>query len=1339
MDSLSLEKFIRYALRPQKRGKTRALRDESYADAIQHHLGRYGYALSQNLRYFAHTGDGWLLDGSDLYLSQTSLASHGFTKHATEIELPLSLIDRPKAVKAGKLSTPLSVLLACIRHFPDVSPSVLASTVCSIASIEQTGVDELLSLTKQTQSLDRKLTRQPHLGKHLPALPVTPDTLTIWGLPPIAVSWMADRYGWNKGDNATTKGPLLPFQTMCISRGIVGPLLTQSGILAAPTSAGKTMLAEARMLARYFKERGRRKTVMLVPTREVGLERFRDIMAAYGVGERTRNPKRRLHVCYSDGEHHADDRNIWEGRFDVAILINEKLRFFQQNKRFLNGVGEIVFDELDVMGDSSRGTYLEMAFTSATQTHKELTLLGLSRPARNFDALLASMRSLGGKAFTMETSLRPIPIEVGIWCPQEGVARFRNCNTHAVTSSPQDLGYPNKKKSLETLLLHYVKQSEQERNAGLRNNIVIAAPTKRANLELAGIMERLYYESGDVQDIINDNASTSLIPERLKGLEPTQRKGLLERLLPLGIGVHDADLTAEERNVVSTAFRAGELPILFCTQTFAYGVNLPAQTIVFFDWGLAPGLHSLRDFPPYYHRLAEYFETWLGRVGRWGQPSHRKATALYLSRGNPGSEEYETVRDLIASEKHHLQTHLERTASLDASVLYAIRSLRHALSEYPKPMHLEAFFQATPSAFSRRWPIEQSVLRSIRRQGGFEFPSAFYRLYFALDKAVNEGRPVPEEAYEMMVGELKRLGIEQASFLSLVEMARHGDLEPLWSFLNATDFAWQLIRPEERDGHIPGVVLTEDGRLELTPLGAIACAHGVELETCTHLRKWLEEHRRPTGWSIMDLLMLLRETVDGSHIPLLRSFQGVKRKVEADFESYMALLSRRLGASWTHRTKLFDANYVKGYQRKATLLALKDWVRGVPLVEQEGGIETRYGLFLHGSSLYKHARDYARLFRVLSDIVTTFPETTFPEKRPEDIPGIVVPHDLDELAAQMLYGMPYAASDLATLSIPGLTRTWVLRLYDKVESLNLEPNLPLLERVRLLAAEPGSLQDVLPTPGLAARIEESIEENPRLALATSLRGRSDFVKSFYGHPLIQQAHVLQGRDRYTALRVSHRRIYTVFRRNRVKGSPIVLETVKDVEEWVGRGAVAFLAEIGQERDSDFMVDRLFVDLDPANDYPMDALVELTVELTRRFKAHRWVDASRTFIHWSGNRGPHVVGHLKEGAFRSIESAKHETQLVLRSVSNDVSIFLKDHRSVLDPYVVLDLSPVKARGVYRNAFSLNANTGYVCLPVSEDEFRSFDPEKDCTTERVQEVLNGSSSYLHTYLGLLESKH
>ena len=107
---------------------------------------------------------------------------------------------------------------------------------------------------------------------------------------------------------------------------------------------------------------------------------------------------------------------------------------------------------------------------------------------------------------------------------------------------------------------------------------------------------------------------------------------MLQDTAPVGVGIHHAALTSEERALLEQGFREGSLWALCCTTTLAAGVNLPARRVVFHSprIGCAP-LDSTR-----YRQAA-------GRAGRTGLDTVGEAFIV----GRPAERDW--LRSLITS------------------------------------------------------------------------------------------------------------------------------------------------------------------------------------------------------------------------------------------------------------------------------------------------------------------------------------------------------------------------------------------------------------------------------------------------------------------------------------------------------------------------------------------------------------------------------------------------------------------------------------------------------------------------------------------------------------------
>ena len=82
-------------------------------------------------------------------------------------------------------------------------------------------------------------------------------------------------------------------------------------------------------------------------------------------------------------------------------------------------------------------------------------------------------------------------------------------------------------------------------------------------------------------------------------------------ILKRGIGIHHSGVLPILKEVVEMLFQKGLVKILFATETFAMGVNMPARTVVFDSTRKHDGT-NFRDLLP-----GEYIQM-AGRAGRRG-------------------------------------------------------------------------------------------------------------------------------------------------------------------------------------------------------------------------------------------------------------------------------------------------------------------------------------------------------------------------------------------------------------------------------------------------------------------------------------------------------------------------------------------------------------------------------------------------------------------------------------------------------------------------------------------------------------------------------------------------
>lgn len=142
------------------------------------------------------------------------------------------------------------------------------------------------------------------------------------------------------------------------------------------------------------------------------------------------------------------------------------------------------------------------------------------------------------------------------------------------------------------------------------NPVIVFSFSKRDCEGNALLMAKLEFNSTEEQDMVSKVFSNAI-----NGLSEDDRSlPQVEHLLPLlrrGIGIHHGGLLPILKELIEILFQEGLIKVLFATETFSIGLNMPAKTVVF---------TSVRKFDGHDFRTissGEYIQM-SGRAGRRG-------------------------------------------------------------------------------------------------------------------------------------------------------------------------------------------------------------------------------------------------------------------------------------------------------------------------------------------------------------------------------------------------------------------------------------------------------------------------------------------------------------------------------------------------------------------------------------------------------------------------------------------------------------------------------------------------------------------------------------------------
>jgi superfamily II RNA helicase len=290
-----------------------------------------------------------------------------------------------------------------------------------------------------------------------------------------------------------------------------------------------------------------------------------------------------------------------------VIMTTEILRniLYQKESKHINisEVDKVIFDEVHYINDPDRGKVWEECMILMPP---EIILIMLSATidkAEDFAAWLGNIK----KKITnlIPTHKRVVPLEHYFYTPN-----CRNELTKIVSHDGKFINYDEIKRD-------YNKLS----NSKIINNFVNYLTThnlvpalffvfSRKECEtLALSIHRSVVNSEEIGEI--DKIFNFELRHHKKTYETSPQFHLVHKLVLKGIAFHHSGLIPILKEVIEILFAKGLIKILFATETFAVGVNMPTKTVIF------PKLTKYSNNGYRYLRTDEYLQM-AGRAGRRG-------------------------------------------------------------------------------------------------------------------------------------------------------------------------------------------------------------------------------------------------------------------------------------------------------------------------------------------------------------------------------------------------------------------------------------------------------------------------------------------------------------------------------------------------------------------------------------------------------------------------------------------------------------------------------------------------------------------------------------------------
>ncbi|GMT13429.1 hypothetical protein PFISCL1PPCAC_4726, partial [Pristionchus fissidentatus] len=368
----------------------------------------------------------------------------------------------------------------------------------------------------------------------------------------------------------------------------------QSLLVAAHTSAGKTAIAKYAMAQSLLNGKY---CIYTSPIKALSNQKYRELQTEF------------VNVGIMTGDVSINTKAA------IQVMTTEVMRnMIYKGAEFLSNVEWVIFDEIHYMSDEERGVVWEESICLLPAYCRLMFLSATVPNALQFAGWICTLKK--APIHVISTEKRPVPIAHYIL--PVGTESIFEIVTQSGAFCADKLaeGMHAMEKGLQV--------ERQEKKRSLKDSTMISLTRTLAERDLLSCVVFSFsradceHYATAIKDI---DMNTDEDKSRVRGLfhnaidllsDDDKKLSQIQNLLPLlerGIAVHHSGLLPVVKETIELLFAMGLIKMLFATETFAMGVNVPARAVVF---------TSARKFDGKSSRLltASEYSQMSGRAGR---------------------------------------------------------------------------------------------------------------------------------------------------------------------------------------------------------------------------------------------------------------------------------------------------------------------------------------------------------------------------------------------------------------------------------------------------------------------------------------------------------------------------------------------------------------------------------------------------------------------------------------------------------------------------------------------------------------------------------------------------
>ena len=403
-------------------------------------------------------------------------------------------------------------------------------------------------------------------------------------------------------------------------------------LVTAHTGSGKTLPAE--FAIRHYIEQGK-KVIYTSPIKALSNQKYyefskdyEDITFGLLTGDIKSNPEAQVLIMTTEIL-----RNTLFQKKVISEEDSNKDNILSFDMDIDKELGCVIFDEIHYINDAERGKVWEETIMMLPN-HIQMVMLSatLDKPERFGDWI---EKNKGKKVVISSTTDRVVPLKhyVYITLHSSVINKMQDIkkqdNYYETTSRPlliKDKEYSNKNYLRVKEIKEYIKDNNQIiRRQYVLNNIVKYLNDNNMLPAICFVFSRKGVEQCAEEITVGlfdkDDKTPSIIENECKQILmklPNYKEYLylpeyttLMSLFKRGIAIHHSGIMPIFREMVELMFAKNYIKLLFATETFAVGINMPTKTVLFTSLNKYDGSYNRMLYSHEYTQMA-------GRAGRRG-------------------------------------------------------------------------------------------------------------------------------------------------------------------------------------------------------------------------------------------------------------------------------------------------------------------------------------------------------------------------------------------------------------------------------------------------------------------------------------------------------------------------------------------------------------------------------------------------------------------------------------------------------------------------------------------------------------------------------------------------